>query len=74
MKISPIFLTIASSILGFIPFIAGAHREAFWFPLAAGSIGGLIFSLLALFIYLPLFMGVGKTRINTASTSREIVI
>jgi hypothetical protein len=40
----------------------GEYREAFWFPLAAGSVGGLIFSLFAMFFYLPLFMGTGKNK------------
>jgi multidrug efflux pump subunit AcrB len=60
VKITPIFLTIISTILGFIPFMVGAGKEAFWFPLAAGSIGGLIVSLVGAFCFLPLFMGVGK--------------
>jgi multidrug efflux pump subunit AcrB len=59
-KINPIFLTIISTILGFIPFMVGQGREAFWFPLAAGTIGGLIVSLLGSFLFLPLFMGIGK--------------
>lgn len=54
-KMTPIFLTIISTILGFIPFMVGTEKEAFWFPLAAGTIGGLIMSLLGIFIYLPLF-------------------
>jgi multidrug efflux pump subunit AcrB len=59
-KIRPIFLTIISTVLGFIPFMIGEYKEAFWFPLAAGTIGGLILSFIALFIFLPLFMGVGR--------------
>ena len=54
-KITPIFLTVISTILGFIPFMLGTDKEAFWFPLAAGTIGGLIMSVLGIFIYLPLF-------------------
>jgi multidrug efflux pump subunit AcrB len=54
-KIIPIFLTVVSTILGFIPFMLGADKEAFWFPLAAGTIGGLVMSILGIFIYLPLF-------------------
>jgi multidrug efflux pump subunit AcrB len=53
-----IFLTIFSTILGFIPFMIGEYREAFWFPLAAGTIGGLIVSFIALFFFLPLFLGI----------------
>ena len=54
-KIIPIFLTIVSTILGFIPFIVGMGKEAFWFPLAAGTIGGLIMSIIGIFIFLPIF-------------------
>jgi multidrug efflux pump subunit AcrB len=61
-KILPIFLTIFSSVLGFIPFMIGQYKEAFWFPLAAGTVGGLIMSFITLFLFLPLFMGVGKKR------------
>ncbi|MDR1224175.1 MAG: efflux RND transporter permease subunit [Tannerella sp.] len=56
IKIVPIFLTIISTIFGFIPFMIGLDKESFWFPLAAGTIGGLITSFIAIFIYLPLFL------------------
>ena len=59
-KIRPIFLTVVSTILGFIPFMVGEYKEAFWFPLAAGTTGGLLVSLVALFLFFPLFIGVGK--------------
>jgi multidrug efflux pump subunit AcrB len=55
-KIVPIFLTIISTVLGFIPFLVGTQKEGFWFPLAAGTIGGLIMSLIGIFIFLPLLM------------------
>lgn len=54
-KITPIFLTVVSTILGFIPFMLGPDKEAFWFPLAAGTIGGLIMSIMGIFLYLPIF-------------------
>lgn len=54
-KITPIFLTVVSTILGFIPFMLGIDKEAFWFPLAAGTIGGLMMSIVGIFFYLPLF-------------------
>ena len=53
-KIIPIFLTIISTMLGFIPFLVGTQKEGFWFPLAAGTIGGLIMSFIGIFIFLPL--------------------
>ena len=54
-KIMPIFLTVVSTILGFIPFMIGDGKEAFWFPLAAGTIGGLVMSILGIFLFLPIF-------------------
>ena len=54
-KIIPIFLTVVSTILGFIPFMVGTGKEAFWFPLAAGTIGGLTMSIVGIFIFLPIF-------------------
>jgi multidrug efflux pump subunit AcrB len=55
-KIIPVMLTITSTIVGLIPFIWGGQNEAFWFSFAVGSIGGLIFSLIGLLIYLPVFI------------------
>lgn len=54
-KIFPIILTIISTILGFIPFIKDGQNEVFWFALGAGTIGGLLFSLVGILMYLPLF-------------------
>ncbi len=52
-KIIPIFLTVVSTILGFVPFMVGTDKEAFWFPLAAGTIGGLVMSMIGVFLFLP---------------------
>ena len=56
MKIIPILLTVVSTIVGLLPFLAAGRDERFWFALAACTIGGLIFSLIGLILYLPLFM------------------
>ena len=55
-KIVPIFLTVVSTILGFVPFMIGTDKEAFWFPLAAGTIGGLVMSVVGIFFFLPIFV------------------
>ena len=55
-KIVAITLTILSTVLGLIPFIWGGQKEVFWFAFAVGAMGGLIFSLVAIVIYLPLFL------------------
>ena len=54
-KIIPVLLTILSTALGLIPFIWQGQNEVFWFSFASGTIGGLVFSLVALYLYLPLF-------------------
>jgi multidrug efflux pump subunit AcrB len=54
-KITPIFLTVVSTVLGFIPFMLGDGKEAFWFPLAAGTIGGLLMSVIGIYLFLPIF-------------------
>ena len=54
-KIFPISLTIISTILGFIPFVKDGQNEVFWFALGAGTIGGLVFSIIGILFYLPLF-------------------
>jgi len=54
-KITPIFYTIASTSLGLIPFLLMGTSEKFWFPLALGTISGLLFSLIGLLFILPLF-------------------
>ena len=56
VKMIPIFLTSSSTLLGFIPFMVGEGKEAFWFPLAAGTMGGLIMSFVGIFFYLPMFV------------------
>ena len=55
-KILPIILTIVSTMAGLVPFVWDGQNEVFWFAFAAGSIGGLLFSLLGIIVYLPLFM------------------
>ena len=55
-KIIPVILTISSSALGLVPFMMLGKQEPFWFAFSAGSIGGLVFSLVILFIYLPVFL------------------
>jgi multidrug efflux pump subunit AcrB len=54
VKVIPIFLTVVSTILGFVPFMIGMEKENFWFPLSAGTIGGLVMSVIGIFFFLPL--------------------
>lgn len=54
-KLTPILLTIISTILGLIPFMLDGQQEVFWFALAAGTIGGLLFSVFLIIMVIPLF-------------------
>jgi multidrug efflux pump subunit AcrB len=53
-KAIPIILTIFSTALGLLPFIVYG-QEVFWFSLAVGTIGGLVFSLLVIGLFIPIF-------------------
>ena len=56
-KITAIFLTILSSVLGLVPFLIDGQDERFWFSFAVGACGGLLFSIIALIFVLPVFVG-----------------
>jgi multidrug efflux pump subunit AcrB len=59
-KALPILMSIASTVLGLVPFLSEGDKEVFWFSFATGGISGLLASLLGLFIILPVWMW--KTR------------
>ncbi|MGB3616736.1 MAG: efflux RND transporter permease subunit, partial [Catalinimonas sp.] len=52
-KALPISLTVLSTVLGLTPFLLEGQAEVFWFALAAGTCGGLIYSLPVIFVLLP---------------------
>lgn len=54
-KITPISLTIVSTILGLLPFLTDGPEEVFWFDFAIGTIAGMAFSVIAIIFVLPVF-------------------
>ncbi|MDD4598432.1 MAG: efflux RND transporter permease subunit [Lentimicrobiaceae bacterium] len=56
LKIVPVFLTTISTILGLLPFLLFDGKTSFWTAFAAGTIGGLVFSVPMLILYLPLLI------------------
>lgn len=58
-KIVPIMLTVLSTVLGLVPFVV-ISREPFWFSFAAGAMGGMIFSVVAILFFLPVFLPMGN--------------
>jgi multidrug efflux pump subunit AcrB len=61
-KAQPIILTILSTCFGLIPFLLEGDSEYFWFALAIGTIGGLVFSTVAVFLCLPVFLSRRKAK------------
>ena len=59
-KIIPILLTVLSTVVGLVPFLIYGQNEVFWFALGAGTIGGLMMSLIGIILYLPLFLRFGN--------------
>ena len=55
-KAIPILLTVLSTCFGLVPFIMDGQTEVFWFSLAVGTIGGLVFSMVGVFWILPVMM------------------
>ncbi len=51
-----ILLTTISTCCGLIPFLVEGQNEVFWFSLAVGTIGGLLFSLVVIFLVLPVLL------------------
>ena len=55
-KITAVLLTILSTVLGLIPFFIDGKEDAFWFSFAVGSAGGLLFSIFAIVLVMPILM------------------
>lgn len=61
-KIIPILLTVISTVLGLIPFVV-ISREPFWFTFATGAMGGMLFSLVAIFVVMPVFLKIDYKKV-----------
>lgn len=59
-KIVPISLTVVSTVLGLIPFLVGNNDDQFWHSFAVGTMGGMLFSMIAFLVYLPIFLSMRK--------------
>jgi multidrug efflux pump subunit AcrB len=71
-KIVPVMLTIFSTMLGLVPFLFSGKQELFWFSIALGTIGGLLFSVVVLLVILPLLLrGVTSSLVVPASKKFE---
>ncbi len=57
-KIVPTMLTIISTMLGLIPFLFEGNNDVFWFAFAVGVIGGMLFSIVAFVLFMPIWFPV----------------
>lgn len=55
-KIVPVVITIASTIVGLIPFLISDSINNFWYPFAITICVGLFFSMLTIVIVLPIYI------------------
>ncbi len=69
-KAQPILLTILSTCFGLIPFLIEGESEIFWFALAIGTIGGLVFSVVAVFVCLPVFLSKKVKKVKAAASGQ----
>ena len=63
-KIIPTMLTILSTVLGLIPFLFDGRQSQFWFSFAVGVMSGMMFSVIAIVMVMPVFFPLeeGKRR------------
>ena len=66
IKIIPILLSSMATILGLLPFIIFDKGMVFWYAMAIGTIGGLIFSIPMLVLYLPLMVKITNKKQKTS--------
>ncbi|MFR9502672.1 MAG: efflux RND transporter permease subunit [Rikenellaceae bacterium] len=61
-KIIPILLTLLSTAIGLVPFLldGAAATNSFWFSFAIGSISGLLFSMVAMVLFMPILMRLSR--------------
>lgn len=54
-KIVPTMLTILSTVLGLVPFLFDGRQNQFWFSFAVGVMSGMLFSVIAFVMVMPVF-------------------
>lgn len=63
-KIIPTMLTILSTVLGLIPFLFDGRNSQFWFSFAVGVMSGMLFSVIAIVVIMPVFFPLRSLRNN----------
>lgn len=63
-KIVPTMLTILSTVLGLIPFLFDGKQNPFWFSFAIGVMSGMLFSVIAIVLIMPVFFPLKNHRVS----------
>lgn len=67
-KAMPILVTTLAALLSLLPFMLTGEEKGFWFTLSAGTIAGLLFSLLGVYLFLPIcLLGNEKRKVTKNS-------
>lgn len=72
-KIGPLLLTILSIVAGLLPFLLFDTFTSFWTAFAAGTIGGLLFLVPLIVLFLPVFLKMDlKNKKENSFTNKPI--
>lgn len=74
-KIIPTMLTILSTVLGLIPFLFDGQKAPFWYSFAIGVMSGMLFSVIAIVVVMPVFFPFGSAsgRPSTRAMSPSVI-
>ncbi len=65
-RLRPVFMTTLTTIGGLLPMLIAGDRSTVWYPLAVGTIGGLVSSTTLTMIMIPaMAMRKGKRRVHS---------
>lgn len=53
-RVKTVVITSLSTCLSFVPFLLEGGEQAFWFPISIGTLGGTLFTLVGVFLILPI--------------------
>ena len=71
-KIVPTMLTILSTVLGLVPFLFDGRQNQFWFSFAVGVMSGMLFSVIAIVMVMPVFFPMEERKRRTWKVVRRI--
>lgn len=72
-KVVPVMLTVMSTVLGLVPFFFDGYKEPFWFSFATGVTGGLLFSIPAIVLVMPLFLRLKHRQVMAKKERMQVV-